>query len=384
MTERRFWLFGAVAVPVFLAGMYFSPGHFGWTNHDAKNLFNEGVIRDGRGEIGAAVAYYDRAIRGNPDLLEAYNNRAIDRRKQGNPEDAIADYAEIIRRGAGVNAGGLLEQSQVEQTVNRARLARASLLLDRNALDDAAADYSALLHTTDKVAGMVNLIRIEVLKGNFEAAVSRLDAYEGPAPAGGFYSGFLALFHDNDPPRAAAIFQKALTEGFKYRDTRAMLDRAFPRGGDPGLWLSYDLPFTPAIYQMLVWQHVARQRAGDDDGSEFQDNLRQLGDAPRRRPHLLLHALSAEDITAARVEWPGPVIDLFLGLKTPEQLDALAAAAADAVTAARRKCDVDFYSGLLALNTKAPEARALLERAAANCPANALESVAAKLELGRI
>ena len=67
-----------------------------------------------------------------------------------------------------------------------------------------------------------------------------------------------------------------------------------------------------------------------------------------------------------------------------EQLDAMATAGVDPLTSARRKCDVDFYSGLLALNTKSPEARALLERAAANCPANTLESVAAKLELGRI
>jgi ferredoxin len=109
---------------------------------------------------------------------------------------------------------------------------------------------------------------------------------------------------------------------------------------------------------------VARQRAGDDDRAEFQDSLRQLG--------------------AALTKWPGPVIDLFLGLKTPEQLDAMATAATDAFTPARRKCDADFYSGLLALNAKSPEARALLQRAAENCPAGALEGVAAKLELGRI
>jgi hypothetical protein len=94
---------------------------------------------------------------------------------------------------------------------------------------------------------------------------------------------------------------------------------------------------------MIVWQHVARQRAGDDDRSEFQDNLQQLGDALKRQTHVLLRTVSAEEITASRVEWPGPVIDLFLGLKMPEQRDAMARTAADPLTSARRKCDVDFF-----------------------------------------
>jgi tetratricopeptide (TPR) repeat protein len=380
--QKRFWSFGTLAVLVFLAAMYFSPGHFGWTKHDAKNLFDEGVVRDGRGEIGAAIAFYDRAIRGNPDLLDAYHNRAIDRQKQGNPEAALADFSEVIRRSAGLNA--VERWSDAEKTLIRARLARGSLLLERNALDDAAADFTALLQSNDKTIGTVNLIRVELLKGSFEAAASRLQAYaieNHDPPATGFYSGFLALFHDNDPHRAAAIFQKALTDGFQYRGTFAMLERAFP-GGDRGPWLSYGLPFTPAVYQMIVWQHVARQRAGDDDSSEFQHSLQQAGYAQKRGAVPIVLPLSPEDVTAGRVAWPGPVIDLFLGLKTPEQLDATVTA--DPSTSARRKCDVDFYSGLLALNAKSPEARALLERAAANCPANALESVAAKLELGRI
>jgi tetratricopeptide (TPR) repeat protein len=384
LMQRRFWLFGAVAVLVFLAAMYFSPGHFGLTKHEASNLFDAGVTRDGKGEIGAAIDFYDRAIRLNPDLIDAYNNRATDRRKQGNPEAAIADFSEVIRRSAGLNAVGL--SGHAEETLIQARLARGSLLLERNALDDAAADFSAVLHSSDKPNGTVNLIRIELLKGNFEAAASRLHAYAveyHDPPANGFYSGFLALFHDNDPHRAAAIFQKALTDGFHYRDIRAMLDGRFPNG-DPGPWLSYGLPFTPGIYQMIVWQHVARQRAGDDDRSEFAHSLRQAGEALKRGTIPIVLPLSPEDVAAGRVAWPGPVIDLFLGLKTPEQLDAIATAAADPSTSARWKCDADFYSGLLALNTKSPQARALLQCAAENCPANALEAVAAKLELGRI
>jgi tetratricopeptide (TPR) repeat protein len=431
--QRSLWGFGTLVALAFLIALYFAPGHLGLDKLIANNRFNQGVMHDGKGEIDTAIDFYDRAIRRNPDLVDAYNNRGADRRRQGNLEAAIADFSEVIRlrpndsagyynrattylmagnvqqaladydpairhasdyaawlkqhRKPGVNFAEMTAISRAEESVVRARLARGRLLLDQNALDDAAADFSAVLNSSNtdgRVGGATNLIRIDLLKSNFDAAVSRLRAYaeKNPGdPAGGFFSGFAALFHDNDPRRAATIFQKALTEGFRQREYRAMMNDAFP--GDPGPWLGYGLLFKPHIYQLIVWQHVARQRAGDDDRSEFQDSLRQLG-AALKGADLLTGAVSAQNMTASRVEWPGPVIDLFLGLKTPEQLAAIATAATDAFTPARRKCDVDFYSGLLALNTKSPEARAMLERAAANCPANALEGVAAKLELGRM
>jgi hypothetical protein len=204
-----------------------------------------------------------------------------------------------------------------------------------------------------------------------------LDTYAVESPdsvAGGFFLGFLALFRDNDPRRATAIFQKTLTKGFELREYRAMMGSLAPDDG---------LPFTPSLHQMIVWQHIARQRAGDDDRSEFQDYLRQLGSA-LKGADLFTGAVSPQNMIASRVEWPGPVIDLLLDLKTAEELGALATTAADPVAVRRRKCDVDFYSGLLALNRKLPEARGLLKRAAENCPPSALEGVAAKLELSRI
>ncbi len=414
--QRSVWGFGIFVGLAFLIALYLAPGHLGLDKLVASDRFKQGVIHDGKGETDAAIDFYDRAIRRNPDLVDAYNNRGADHRKQGNLEGAITDFSDVIRlrpndaagyfnraatylmagnaqqaladfgpairhaddyvtrlkqnRTPGVDFAELTAISQAEQTLLRARFARARLLLDQNALDDAAADFSAALDSKGgKAEAAFNLIRIEVLKSNFDAAVSGLKAYtaENPSdPAGGFYSGFLALFHDNDPRRAAAIFQKALTEGFKYRGLRAMMDNTIP--GEPGPWLGYSLPFTPHIYQLIVWQHVARQRAGDDDRSEFQESLRQLGTALKG---------------AGPLTWPSPLIDLFVGLKTPEQLAAMATAAT-AFTPERRKCDVDFYSGLFASNAKSPEARTLLERAATNCPANALEGVAAKLELGRI
>lgn len=429
--RRSLWSFGAVVTLVFLIALYFAPGHLGLDKLIANDRFNQGVIHDRKGETAAAIDSYDSAIRRNPDLVDAYSNRGADRRKQGNLEGAIADFSEVIRRrpndGAGyynraatyLMAGNaqqaladfgpairraddyvtLLKQRRkpgidlaehaairaAERTLVRARFARGRLLLDQNALDNAAADFSAVLGLPNgRIEATFNLIRIELLKSNFDAAASRLRTYAGENPrdpAIGFFSGYLALFHDNDPRRAAGIFQQALTEGFEYRGTRAMMDRTFP--GEPGPWLGYGLPFTPHIYQMIIWQHVARLRAGDDDRAEFQDSLRQLG-AALKGSDLLTGAVSAGNMVTSRLEWPGPVIDLFVGLNTPEQLAAIATAATDAFTPARRKCDVDFYSGLLALNAKSPEARALLQRAAANCPAGALEGVAAKLELGRI
>jgi tetratricopeptide (TPR) repeat protein len=401
--QRSFWVFGTILALIFLIAMSLSPGHFGFVKFVAGNHFDMAVKYDAKGEIDTAIGYYDKAIQANPELVDAYNNRGIDRRKRGNFEGAIADFSEVIRlrpeeargyynRATTYRISGKPQEAiadydpairhaggRAEEILVNARLGRGRLLLDQNLLDDAAVDFNAVLIEGGgaRTDAAINLIRIELLKGNFEAAVSMIDTYaiEGPSTAAaGFFLGFVALFRDNDPHRAAAIFQEALTKSFKLRDFRAMMGS---QSIDDGL------PFTPSIHQMIVWQHLARQRAGDDDRSELQDYLRQLG-AALKGADSLTGVVSSQNMIASRVEWPGPVVDLFLGLKTPESLAALATAAADPLTRRHLQCDVDFYSGLLALTTKPPEARALIQRAAENCPPSALEGVAAKLELGRI
>jgi hypothetical protein len=74
---------------------------------------------------------------------------------------------------------------------------------------------------------------------------------------------------------------------------------------------------------------------------------------------------------------------MFLGRWTPEAVRAAAEESADPAVRRRRMCDVDFYTGLFRLKTATAEARALLQRAADNCPPGSLAGVGAKVEVGR-
>ena len=105
--------------------------------------------------------------------------------------------------------------------------------------------------------------------------------------------------------------------------------------------------------------------------------------APDGRPGIL-HGLTPEAQDASRALWPGRTIDLALGTWTPDALRAEVAKAPNKISLRRRQCDADFYIGLFRLKAAPAEARALLQAAADNCPPDALEGVAAKLELGRL
>jgi len=58
-----------------------------------------------RGDHAAAIADYTAALRANPQYVEAYNNRAIVRRAQGDLEGAIADYTRALEVAAPGTAG---------------------------------------------------------------------------------------------------------------------------------------------------------------------------------------------------------------------------------------------------------------------------------------
>jgi lipoprotein NlpI len=94
-------------------------------------------------------------------------------------------------------------------------------------------------------------------------------------------------------------------------------------------------------------------------------------------PSRLSQAIAKIDMTA----WPAPVIRMFLGQMTPA--DALAAA--DDPDAGKKKgqvCEANFYSGQLALRTRAPdEVNHLFRLAASDCPKNFDEWGAANVEL---
>lgn len=70
----------------------------------AKLHTNRGVERKRKGDLDGALADYAEAIRLNPDDPFAFNNRANTRRDKGDLDGAIADYTEALRVDPGYTA----------------------------------------------------------------------------------------------------------------------------------------------------------------------------------------------------------------------------------------------------------------------------------------
>jgi tetratricopeptide (TPR) repeat protein len=119
----------------------------------------------------------------------------------------------------------------------------------------------------------------------------------------------------------------------------------------------------PSDQFAVLWLHIARARAGENDTEELAANAGRLDQS----------------------KWPWPVVQLFLGRSDPEALQAAAQNAAGASERDGQVCEAYFYAGVYRIERgAAADARPLLQFAADHCPPNYSEHLSAKLELQRL
>jgi lipoprotein NlpI len=114
----------------------------------------------------------------------------------------------------------------------------------------------------------------------------------------------------------------------------------------------------PRFTKALIWLHIVRMRAGENDASEIANVLK-----------------------VDQTIWPGPIFGLFLGSVTPDAVRAAAQAADDP----DQLCEADFYIGIYQ-GAKGDEdgARQSFQSAQNSCPHGSPENEAAGLELTRL
>ena len=162
---------------------------------------------------GQALAAYDEAIRLNPNLAEAYNNRGIVKYELGQYAAAVEDYSAAIR----------LRSNFVDALNNRGN-AHAALGQFPNAAQDLQAavkldDNNAVCHN--------NLGSVYYSMRNFDAALSEYTRaiQLNPAYAEAYYNRAALYYGQRKYSEALADIQKSLSLNPADNDARNLRDK---------------------------------------------------------------------------------------------------------------------------------------------------------------
>lgn len=340
---------------------------------DAVGYTNRGSVHRLRGDLDAALADLDMAIRLEPARRGAHMRRAEALRERDDFDGALAEYDLLIARDA---------------KEREARMARAALLRDKGDFDGAIAEYDAIVDSLSKETSPGDppstafFARVATLreKGAIDAALAEVEKgiARWPEIASGYRErALIALYHTGQPAAAADDFAAAIEKGFNYKGAMMLLDAAADAYGlevtDRSWKLAPDTPFVPAAYDLVLQAQLARMRAGTADADTLLKDMQNLDNE--------LFPGFFRDMRFT--EWPGPLLKLFLGTVTPDEVRA--AAQAPGRDARHRACAADFYLAAYFQEKRLDDdARRLLQAAAEGCPVWAAERGFARAELKRL
>jgi tetratricopeptide (TPR) repeat protein len=319
--------------------------------NDAVAYANRGIIYQRNGDLDQAIAEYDEAIRLDPTYVFGFQNRGNAYRREGEFDRAIADFSEAIR---------------LDPTFTVALKSRGSAYLAKGDIDKAIADYDQIIQLDPKNEDTFNnRCAAYELKGDPDRALTNCDEAIrlNPQDPAAFNTRGSSYRLKGDFGRAIADFSEAIrldpdaptpyfNRGVTYLHSGAPAQAA----------ADFDrlIQLSPANPYAALWLDIAADRG----------NL----------PSQYTQAISRLDMT----RWPAPILRLYLGQLTPE--DVLAAADdADAKTKQRQLCESDFFIGQLTLRRHDKDkAVRLFQQVAAGCRNEVLLSADATAELKRL
>ena len=290
-------------------------------------------------------------------LIHYFRGFALRDLKQG--DAALAEFSDAVR---------------LDPELWPANWVRAELLMGRRYYDKAVAAWSDVINRNPQLASLYwergsawdNQSRRAEAIGDYTKAIDLAGSKDSLAH---FYLD-RAVSYEGDRQWAKALADYAEAIRRDDRLSRAYYGRARVQflGGDAGSAVAdFDkaLERDPADYYPLLWLYLAQVRGSKD----------ALVELKRRAASLDL------------AKWPGPIIRVFLGELTPEQVRP--PAQPEAWTEEDRKagaaCEVSFYVGELRLaKGERAKAMALFRAAVATGIKEYLEHGAAAYELDRM
>jgi tetratricopeptide (TPR) repeat protein len=291
---------------------------------DARGAFlafsNRGGAYADKGDYDRAIEDYGRAIRLRPDYADAYYGRARTYTALGQTENAIADYDAAIR---------------IKPNFPDAYNNRGVLNIAKGETAQAIADFDAAIRfNPNDPSPFVNRGYAFEVKGEYDRAIS--DFNEAIR---------------RDPYSASLYFNRGVARLYSGRADAAVQDFAI------------GVRFHPSDAYAVIWLHLARVRAGQDDRQEFTRNAANID----------------------RSKWPGLIVDLHLGSVSGEVVSSATLSDGEAKARRKRACEIEFHLAIFELGHGArDEALQHLRTAADTCPLGDIERVAAAAQLAEI
>lgn len=326
-----------------------------------------------QGHYRQAIDAYTVMIKREPTWYRHYSGRGETYRLMGDLDHALADLNEAIR----------LKPSEERPFFRRCQVYQAKGEIDR-----ALADCEESARIDPKQSRAMSLLAgMLFARGEFDRAADIFSKLIERAPGNpdySFYRGQILLFRQNRPAEAADDFARAAKEAFDYRRIGDSL--AAQAGSNAKDLMAFEHPFIPDGLYLVIWAHIARVRAGQDDKEQRAEHFVKLGEREVTFSMFMTYDKVTKEMEQFLLApWPGAIFGLFLGKTTPEAVRAAAESPADPEVRRRRICDADFYIAeyLLEKGTT-DEARKLLAAAADGCPPTAREAGFAAAELKRV
>jgi lipoprotein NlpI len=262
-----------------------------------------------------AISDYNQAIKLDPNNAAYYNHRGLAYNANEDYDHAISDYNQAIK----------LDPNNATYYDNR-----GLAYYGNEDNEHAISDYNqAIKLDPNNAAYYNNRGIIYIAERDYDHAVQ-------------------------DFSKAIAL-QKAEPLGYWNRARAELYLDKFGAAADD---LAVVSKLAPTFPKAVIWLHIVRMRAGENDAGEYA-NLLKL----------------AQNI------WPGPIFGLFLGSVTPDAVRAAAQAADDP----DQLCDTDFYIGIYqGAKGDRDGARQSFQSAEHSCSHGTWENEAAKVELTRL
>jgi tetratricopeptide (TPR) repeat protein len=292
------------------------------TRNDANEPNSRGNAHFENKEYDNAIADYNEAIKHMPKYAISYLNRGNAYHAKGDNDRALIDYNEAI---------------QLDPEFTQAYFARGSTYLLRKDYDRALADYNEAVRL-DPNNAVAYYVRGAIYLAKKEYSLAIADCVRA-AKLGS------KLNNEIDTLQGLAYFgrgRRHLLNGFI---AYALAD------------LKQANELNPKEVYTALWLDIADRRNNN----------------PSRLTRSTIHF----DMKV----WPAPIVRLFLGEITPDEVLA-AANSADSKTKQGQVCEANFYSGEFALfqNAKS-DAQRLFQLAASGCPEDFVEREEAIAEL---